>query len=291
MKKIKVIAKVKYPTLLKYSVSFLLLLFVGLNGCKSKERIVQADSELGSKSSSVLFKDVLHKGLEFTTFSSKLNITISTGTKTIGSKGNLRIINNKAIQLSVQPLFGIEMFRLYVEPDYLIVLDRMNKRYVKESFKDLQEKNPIGFNFYSLQSLFTNNLFIPEQSNVSVDDFRKFKYSETQDYYLLTASDKKSHIDYAFSINGNDQITLTQLFLPQKNYSLQWNYNQFSLMKNLFFPHEMKIVASTEKRKLSTSFSLSDINLDSPMDLETSIPNSYTKIELSEVLKMFSDKK
>ena len=204
------IAKVKDPTLLKYSVSFLLLLFVGLNGCKSKERIVQADSELGSKSSSVLFKDVLHKGLEFTTFSSKLNMTISTGTKTIGSKGNLRIVNNKAIQLSVQPLFGIEMFRLYVEPDYLIVLDRMNKRYVKESFKDLQEKNPIGFNFYSLQSLFTNNLFIPEQSNVSVDDFRKFKYSETQDYYLLTASDKKSHIDYAFSINGNDQITLTQ---------------------------------------------------------------------------------
>lgn len=183
------------------------------------------------------------------------------------------------------------MFRLYVEPDYLIVLDRMNKRYVKESFEDLKDKSPIGFNFYSLQSLFTNSLFIPEQSNVSVDDFRKFKYSETQENYLLTASDEKSHIDYAFSINGNDQITLTQLFLPQKNYTLQWNYNQFSLMKNLFFPHEMKIIAATEKSKLSTSFALSDINLDSPMDLETSIPNSYTKIELSEVLKMFSDKK
>lgn len=289
--KIKVIAKMKYRTLLKYSISFLLVLFVGLYGCKSKERIVQADSELESKSSSVLFKDVLHKGLEFSTFSSKLNMTISTGTKTIGSKGNLRIVNNKAIQLSVQPLFGIEMFRLYVEPDYLIVLDRMNKRYVKESFEDLKDKSPIGFNFYSLQSLFTNSLFIPEQSNVSVDDFRKFKYSETQENYLLTASDEKSHIDYAFSINGNDQITLTQLFLPQKNYTLQWNYNQFSLMKNLFFPHEMKIIAATEKSKLSTSFALSDINLDSPMDLETSIPNSYTKIELSEVLKMFSDKK
>lgn len=289
--KIKVIAKMKYRTLLKYSISFLLVLFVGLYGCKSKERIVQADSELESKSSSVLFKDVLHKGLEFSTFSSKLNMTISTGTKTIGSKGNLRIVNNKAIQLSVQPLFGIEMFRLYVEPDYLIVLDRMNKRYVKESFEDLKDKSPIGFNFYSLQSLFTNSLFIPEQSNVSVDDFRKFKYSETQENYLLTASDEKSHIDYAFSINGNDQITLTQLFLPQKNYTLQWNYNQFLLMKNLFFPHEMKIIAATEKSKLSTSFALSDINLDSPMDLETSIPNSYTKIELSEVLKMFSDKK
>lgn len=289
--KIKVIATMKHHTYLKFSVSFLLLLFVGLYGCKSKERIVQADSELESKSSSVLFKDVLHKGVEFSTFSSKLNMTISTGTKTISSKGNLRIINNEAIQLSVQPLFGIEMFRLYVEPDYLIVLDRMNKRYVKESFEELEKKSPVGFNFYSLQSLFTNSLFIPEQSSVSANDFRKFKYSETQDNYLLTASDKKSDIDYSFSINGNDQITLTQLMLPKKNYSLQWNYNQFSLMKNIFFPHEMKIIASTEKRKLNTSLSLSDVNLNTPMDLETSIPGSYTKIELSEVLKMFSDKK
>ncbi len=289
--KIKLIAKMKYNTLLKYSVSFLLVLFVGLYGCKSKERIVQADSELESKSSSVLFKDVLHKGLEFSTFSSKLNMTISTGTKTIASKGNLRIVNNEAIQLSVQPLFGIEMFRLYVEPDYLIILDRMNKRYVKESFEDLKDKSPVGFNFYSLQSLFTNSLFIPEQSDVTANDFRKFKYSESRENYLLTASDKKSNIDYAFSINGNDQITLTQLFLPKKNYSLQWNYDQFTLMKNLFFPYEMKIVAATEKRKLNTSLSLSDITLDSPMNLETSIPGSYTKIELSEVLKMFSDKK
>ena len=277
--------------LLKYSASLLLILFIGMYACKSKERIVQAESALEHKADSKLFKDVINKELKFNTFSSKLNMTISTGTKTISSKGNLRIINNEAIQVSVQPLFGIEMFRLYVEPDYLIVLDRMNKRYVKESFEDLKETSPIGFNFYSLQSLFTNSLFIPEQSTVSTSDYRKFKYSETSENYYLSASDKKSNIDYSFSVNGNDQITSTQLFLPKKDYSLQWNYDQFTLMKNIFFPHEMKVVASTQKRKLNTSFSLSDINLDTSMELETSIPNSYTKMELSEVLKMFSDKK
>ncbi len=277
--------------LLKYSTSLLLILFIGMYACKSTKQIIQAESALEHKANSELFKDIIYKELKFTTFSSKLNMTISTGTKTISSKGNLRIINNEAIQISVQPLFGIEMFRLYVEPDYLIVLDRMNKRYVKESFDDLKDKSPIGFNFYSLQSLFTNSLFIPEQSTVSTNDFRKFKYSETSDNYYLSASDKKSNIDYSFSINGNDQITLTQLFLPKKEYSLQWNYNQFTLMKDSFFPLEMKVVASTQKNKLNTSFSLSDINLDTSMNLETSIPNSYTKMELSEVLKIFSDKK
>ena len=277
--------------LLKYSASLLLILFIGMYACKSKEKIIQADSALEHKANSKLFEDIMYKGLKFNTFSSKLSMTISTGTKTVNSKGNLRIVNNEAILLSVQPLFGIEMFRLYVEPDHLIVLDRMNKRYVKETFDDLTEKNSIGFNFYSLQSLFTNNLFVPEQSSISASDYRKFKYSETSEQYVLSASDKKSNIDYSFSINGNDQITLTQLALPKKNYSLHWNYSQFSLMRDLFFPHEMMVVASTQKNKLNASFSLSDINLETQMDLETTIPSSYTKMELSEVLKMFSDKK
>ena len=277
--------------LLKYCASLLLLLFIGMYACKSKEKIIQADSALEHKANSKLFEDIMYKGLKFNTFSSKLSMTISTGTKTVSSKGNLRIVNNEAILLSVQPLFGIEMFRLYVEPDHLIVLDRMNKRYVKETFDDLTEKNSIGFNFYSLQSLFTNNLFVPEQSSISASDYRKFKYSETSEQYVLSASDKKSNVDYSFSINGNDQITLTQLALPKKNYSLHWNYSQFSLMRDLFFPHEMMVVASTQKNKLNASFSLSDINLETQMDLETTIPSSYTKMELSEVLKMFSDKK
>ena len=149
----------KFSSLIKYSLSLLLLLVIGVYSCKPKERIIQADSELEDKSNSELFTDVLHKRLNYSSFSSRLNLTVSTGTKTISSKGNLRIVKDEAIQLSVQPLFGIEMFRLYVEPDYLLVLDRMNKRYVKESFDDIKGTSPIGFDFYSLQSLFSKNLF------------------------------------------------------------------------------------------------------------------------------------
>ena len=218
-------------------------------------------------------------------------MTISTGTKTLSSKGSLRIVNNEAILLSVQPLFGIEMFRLYVEPEHIIILDRMNKRYVKESFEDIKGKNPVGFNFYTLQSLFTNNLFIPEKSSVSLKDYKTFRYSEGENNYILAARDKKSNIDYTFSINGNDQITLTELNMPANQYSLQWNYDQFTLMNNLFFPYEMKIVASTQKRNLNTNISLSSISLNESLSLDTSIPDSYTKVELKDVLKMLADKK
>lgn len=274
----------------KYIVAVTLILFIGLYSCKSKQQIVQAESELEDKSSSDLFEDVLHKDIQFETFSSKLNMNISTGKKTINSKGSLRIIHNEAIELSVQPLFGIEMFRLYVEPDYIIILDRMNKRYVKESFDDIKGQSPVGFNFYTLQSLFTNSLFIPEQSIVTMKDYKKFKYSQNADNYLLSARDKKSQEDYSFFVNGNDQITHTELYMSSKDYSLSWQYNQFALLENLFFPHEMKIVASTEKTKLDSSISLSSISLNDALTLNNSVPSSYTRVELKEILKMLANK-
>ncbi len=122
-------------------------------------------------------------------------------------------------------------------------------------------------------------------------DYKKFKYSQRSDNYLLRARDNKSQIDYSFFVNGNDQITLTELFMPSNNYSLVWNYNQFALLKNLFFPHEMKIVASTQKTKLDTSISLSSISLNESLTLNSSIPSSYTRVELKEVLKLLADKK
>ncbi len=275
----------------KYLIALLLLLFVGVYSCKPKERIVQAESELEDKTNSNLFEDILENEVRYSTFSSKLNMSFSTGRKVLNSRATLRIVRNEAIQLSIQPIFGIEMFRLYIQPDCIIILDRMNKRYVQETYDDLKKEYPIGFNFYTLQSLFTNALFIPEQSNVLIDDYRKFRYVQSSNNYRLSGRDRISDIDYSFFVNGNDQITLTQMYMPAKKYSMEWSYDEFSLVEKLFFPLEMKVSASSEKINLNTSISLSSINFDESLTLDSSIPSSYTKVELKEVIKLLADKK
>ncbi len=274
----------------KYLVVLLLLVLVGVYSCKSKERIVQADTELEDKTNSDLFEDVLIKEINFTTFSSKMNMSFSTGKRVLNSRATLRIVRDEAIQLSLQPVFGIEMFRLYVQPDCFIILHRMNKRYVHESIDDIKKQFPIGFDFYTLQSLFTNALFIPEQTTISTSRYKKFKYSKSSDNYLLSARDKKSKIDYSFFVNGNDQITLAQMYMSVRNYALDWSYNEFVLTDNMFFPLEMEILARTEKRKIDTSMSLSSISLNQPLTLDSSIPSSYDKVELEELIKLLSDK-
>lgn len=275
----------------KYLIVLLLVLFVGIYSCKPKERIVQAASELEDKTNSNLFEDILENEVSYSTFSSKLNMSFSTGRKVLNSRATLRIVRNEAIQLSIQPIFGIEMFRLYIQPDCIIILDRMNKRYVQETYDDLKKEYPIGFNFYTLQSLFTNALFIPEQSNVLIDDYNKFRYLQSSDNYLLSGRDKLSDINYSFCVNGNDQITLTQMYMPAKKYSLEWSYDEFTLVEKLFFPFKMKVSASSQEVNLNTSISLSSINFDESLTLDSSIPSSYTKVELKEVIKLLADKK
>ncbi len=118
----------------------------GLHSCKSKKAIVAA-APVEEKVDVDLFTDILNNQFTFKTFSSKLNLNLSSGTKSLSSKASLKIVKDKAIQLSVQPLFGVEMLRVYADRDSLVLLDRMNKRYVNESLEDVQNIYPVGFDY------------------------------------------------------------------------------------------------------------------------------------------------
>jgi len=94
-------------------------------------------------------------------------VNLTNGSKSLSSKANIRIIKDNALQISVQPLFGVEMLRFYMNPDTVMVLDRMNKRYVVEPITSLKELYPVGFDFYTMQSAFTNALSYQEKNDLS----------------------------------------------------------------------------------------------------------------------------
>ncbi|WP_436416038.1 DUF4292 domain-containing protein [Petrimonas sp.] len=264
------------------------LLIAGLNSCKSKRQIVAA-APVEEKVDVDLFTDILNNQLNFKTFSSRLNLNLSSGTKSLSSKASLRIVKDKAIQLSVQPLFGVEMLRLYADPDSLVLLDRMNKRYVKESIEDVKKVYPVGFDFKTLQSLLTNQVFVSGQSDVIYSDYEKFSTGQVSDmYYLLKSVDKKSGIEYGFTIDGNDRIALTHLLEPKDNYSLNWKYDDFVKETYKTFPHKMDVALASAKRKVNVGLEFSGIALDEDFDLQISVPGSYTRATISDIVKILT---
>lgn len=285
MKKFKVLKMKLFNYYLLLLSSMLLL---GINSCKSKKEIIRTPLHTTVKADNELFSDILSKQLVYSTFSSKLNLALNNGKRTLASKASLKIINDQMIQLSVQPLFGVEMFRFHIDNDTLIILDRMNKRYVKESINELKKRYSLEFDYHTLQSLFTNKLFLGENSKLTPSDYTQFTYGRTASVYYLKSTNNNSQLEYFFTINGDDRITFTHLLNPINKYSLQWSYSDFTWIGAQTFPSKMKIEASSPHRKIDIEITYSDIELDKPVDLSVTIPKDYSQVDLYNIINIIT---
>ncbi|MBQ0021738.1 MAG: DUF4292 domain-containing protein [Prevotellaceae bacterium] len=96
------------------------------------------------------------QAVEEKNFTAKVKVNITRGDKNISTTGNLRMRRDDVIQLTlVDPLIGIaEVGRIELSPDNVLVIDRINKRYVQTTYDEfgvLKEKN---INFETIQSFF-----------------------------------------------------------------------------------------------------------------------------------------
>lgn len=276
----------------RYVLIICLLIAVAFTACKPKQKIVNSTSPVEKKSHKELLSDVVANQFTYRTFSARLNIGLNSGTRSLSSKANIRIVKDEAIQISVQPLFGVEMFRFYIEPDTLFLLDRMNKRYVLESIKSLKELYPVGFDYFTLQSLFTNALFVSGKKDVDVArDANVFQYEYSEQCYRIEARDVASGIDYSFILNGDDRITFTHLMRPDKQQYLQWEYRDFVLLNNAIFPHKMNMAFSSDSREINTELSFSNVVINEPVSLSFNVPSNYSKVSIEDILRILSPQK
>ena len=100
------------------NVFYLLLLVVMLAGCKSTKNIT----------SSVPVAEPCY-------LSSKLQLTIPSGSDgSITTGGTMKMKGGERVQLSIlMPILRTEIARLEITPDEVLLIDRMNKRYVRAS--------------------------------------------------------------------------------------------------------------------------------------------------------------
>lgn len=268
---------------------FCLLNVAFFTSCKSKHKVIHSTTPIEEKANSELFIDIISNGINYNTFSSRLNLIITNGSKTLSSKATLRMVKDSAIQISVQPLFGVEMFRFYIDPQQVVLLDRMNKRYVEESISSLKEHYPVGFDFYTLQSMLTNTLFITDKNRAEYNDYRMFRFNQTSDLnYSVTGKDSDSGIEYSFTVNGDDRIINTHLLNSPDQMSLNWTYDEFAETTEAIFPHRMMVSINTQKRRLDSELKFSGLEIDEPFSISISIPNGYRKVAVADILKIIA---
>lgn len=94
--------------------------------------------------------------------SSKLQVTIPGGGGSMTAGGTMKLKEGERVQISIlMPLIRTEIARLEVTPDEILLIDRMNKRYVRATREELKEVLPDDVKFSKLEKL----LFAASQPN------------------------------------------------------------------------------------------------------------------------------
>ncbi|OJU50243.1 MAG: hypothetical protein BGN96_10370 [Bacteroidales bacterium 45-6] len=265
-------------------------LVFGMTACKSKKALQSTDVKT-SKAHSEVLRDVQKTQLSFTTLSAKTTLEIlrPNSKSSLSSGAALRIVKGKGILISIRPFMGIEVAKLVVSRDSVLIVDRMNKQYLHESIEDLKSSKQIDFNYYNLESLLSNRLFYPGKQEVAPADYSKFMITQSDGSYLAVTKDA-TDILYNFAVDGNNHIISTLIYGEKKNYTLQCSYDKFIVDRQQSYPTELAFKIGIKDKRMDVKLSYSKLDIDKDVEIDYSVPNKYKKVSLDEVFSLLSKK-
>lgn len=272
-----------------YQFLFILLLLVAFVGCKSKRDIITTGGSLKQKTEKQLFADVLDEQLSYKTITAKVSLEFS-GESLSGMKVNsqLKMIKDEAIQLSLRaPFINTEVFRVNITPTTISVVDRLSKIYAQESIEGLGAGKNILFNFENLQALFTDQLFYPGKKTLSKNNFNLYRIKEQDDMFYLSVDNIKN-ADLFFTVDASDKVISANIVTKDENYGVLWNYSNFVKEKNnKLYPTLMEADVKLKTKQVKLKMSLSNIEFDKEVKVETEMPKNYTKVSLLDLMKKY----
>lgn len=256
-----------------------------VTSCKTG-KTVGSSQGLDKLSAANYLEAVIKNSPDFEAFTSRVKFNLNLNGKNVSVNGILRMKHNDVIQLSLlMPILRTELGRLEITKEHILIIDRMNRRYVQVPYGDLKFFADTDVSFYTLQALFWNKIFLPGKESISINDFSAFSVRRENDYAEIEV--KKSKLfSYLFMTKSDaGQLTESTIGLRSKGYRLDWKYRDFQAVENKNFPSRMNVSFKGGKKPMEAELVLSRMSSNADWDTRTNIPNRYKQIDVNQLLK------
>lgn len=274
---------------------------LAMAGCGSKKAATEGTSSTvvkhngGNVQALAFVQKVANQKVSTQNIVGKMSLNVHMGSKNITVPGSLHMRYGEVIRIQAFiPLLGSEVGRIEFTPDYVLVIDCMHKEYIKEDYNKVDFLKNNGLNFYSLQALFWNQLFVPGTKSISEANLMDFGVTETGNSKNITL--KKGNLNIVWNAdNANGRISTakaTYSSLTQGKSSLNWTYSNFKAVAGKMFPAYQKFTFATTAIKNQSNISLTidmdGVKTDSKWEAKSEISKRYKKIEATDVFgKLF----
>ena len=222
---------------------------------------------------------------------SKIKFSVEVGNQQMTLTGNLKMKRNDVIRLQLMAFGFVEAGRLEFTPEYVMIIDRINKQYLKVPYAQLEFMRTNGIDFYMLQALFWTELFKPgmqkQDGKVSPSDFH-VEEGVDDDIILSIDNDKLS---YRWLAERNTaRVKMANLLYSDRfrgNYQLNWDYEDFKRSELKYFPMKHSITVTAPEKEVKFSMVLNYMGHDENWDTRTTLSGKYRQVEVDEILRRF----
>ena len=229
--------------------------------------------------------------------SSKLKFSVEVGDQQLSLTGNLHMKRNDVIRLQLMAFGFVEAARIEFTQDYVLFIDRINKQYLKAPYYYIDFLRNSGINFFTLQSLFWNELFQPGRQQLNDDDMKRFTTTKLEDNETLINFEDgdgekvKSKMFYSWLVNsltGRIKMSNIQYRDPLRgNTQLNWDYREFKNLGSKPFPADMLVTLTMPEKEIKLGVKLNYLTNDSEWEERTRVSDKYREVNFDEILKRF----
>ena len=268
-----------------------MVLMVALFASCSASKSIKKSHSIEGMTETEFVENVIENAGGWNALTAKMSLTLDLGRKgETKVSGTLRIKKGEVVQLSIAPLLGIEVARAEISPDGILVIDRMNKRYVEVSFAEVKALIKADLDFHTLQALFLNELFLPGKGDLTARDASSFKVEPEAEGVWLNVKRAK-RFGYHFLTEAPEALLKeSYIGLNGTSYGLRWKYDDFRALERKQFPVDMKLAFEGGKKPVKAAFALSRLSTNGDWEARTEVSKKYEKVELEEILKILLKK-
>ncbi len=252
---------------------------VALNACRSVKPV--ADVEVTEVAYAMVPQQMQENAFVFSGMTARYAATYTdTESRTTSFSGQIRMLQDSLIWVSVAPVLGIEVFRVMIRPDSVFILNRLEKSYTRESFDFIARMTGSPLDFPVLQALLLGNDF-------KGYDLSRFIASKEDTHYRLTTQMRRKNIPD--DPDGKSTIPQQEIWLDpssfrvlrmlvsdrsQAGYTLEAGYRSYMAMKGGLMPLGIDILV-TGANSIGLSLDFSKVSMEDMPEFPFRVPDSY----------------
>ncbi len=268
-----------------------LVLPLMLVACGTKKKVVK---ETPAVSPSTLkaqqFLQKVNDNAQYAKFiTSKVKFSVEVGNQQLTLTGNLKMKRDDVIRLQLMAFGFVEAGRLEFTRDYVLIMDRINKQFIKANYNQLDFLRNSGLNFYSLQALFWNELFQPGKTKISDELLNNYNTDLIGEDAIISMESGKLSYRWLADKEGA-LIKMANIQYEDKirgDYQLNWDYEDFRANGRKVFPFVHGILFNTPEKSIKMGMTLNYLGNDEEWETRTEISGKYREVTVDEILRRF----